>query len=132
MNTTLSFAGRATGWLSNLLGAALPVDVAPEKRIIDLSPTNFERFSIRFSDAQGRDQFEVVRLIAAEIARLEITHSFLGTLTVRDGRTRWRVEPAIDRPRISGWVQADTASDREQIVAAIHDFLTEEVGLSLS
>jgi hypothetical protein len=133
MNNALSFAaGRATGWLGNLLGGALPIDVAPEKRIIDLSPTNIDRFSIRFADAQGRDQFEVVRLIAAEIERLDITHSFLGALTVRDGRTRWRVEPAIGVARISGWVQADSTGDREQIIAAIREFLTREIGLTLS
>lgn len=93
-----------------------------------------DRTSIRidYRDPEGRDPFDIVRLLSAHLETQGIAHTNLGHISVTDGAARWRVEPGLDGNRIEAWVEANDPEDREQILAGLEAFLTGPLSLNLS
>ena len=108
-----------------------PVATAARAGLFDRGDPDRTPIRFAYRDAEGRDPFEILRLLSADLNAQGIDHVYVGHISVTDGAARWRVEPALDDNLIQGWVEADDPDDRIQIVSGLRDFLTERLSLTL-
>lgn len=109
-----------------------PVATLAQSGLLEREGAGRLSFDIGYRDSLRRDPFEIVRLLAVELSRLGVQHSHAGYLTATDGAARWRVEPALDGQRIAGWIEAENAGDRLQVLEGVRAFLVDTLSLTLT
>lgn len=108
-----------------------PLATAGRAGLFGGAGANRTELHIPYVDRLGRDPFDVVRLLSAELEAQGIAHSYAGHISVTDGAARWRVQPSLDGDVIEGWVDADDPDDRRQIVEGLEDFLRGRLSLAI-
>ncbi len=121
-----------SSWKWGIYNPVRPIAALRQSGLFESEDAGKLRFDFTFEDSGGRDSIDIVGLLAGELERQGIQHANVGFLRVKDGGSHWVVEPSLNEPRISGWVQADSATDRQQVVRGIRDFLTGTSGIQLS
>jgi hypothetical protein len=91
-----------------------------------------EHFDFAFAAWNGIESAEAVTRLSRRLHALDIVHRFAdGEITVVEDAVRWKVAPVHGALRIAGWVEAPDAGTREMIVAAVEEFLIDELGIRL-
>lgn len=91
-----------------------------------------DHFDFAFAAWNGIESSEAVVRLSRRLHALDIAHRFAdGAITVADADVRWTVAPVPGALRIAGWVEAPDAETRRMIVAAVEEFLIEELGIRL-
>jgi hypothetical protein len=88
-------------------------------------------FEFAFAAWNGIDSIEAVERLSARLTMLGIEHRFARAISVRDGDVRWEVAPVTGALRITGWVEGPDADQRMLVMAAIEEFLIDELGIRL-
>lgn len=91
-----------------------------------------EHFDFAFAAWNGIESGEAVTRLSRRLHALDIAHRFTGgEITVVEDTVRWKVAPVPGVLRIAGWVEAPDAETRAMIVAAVEEFLIDELGIRL-
>lgn len=91
-----------------------------------------DRFELAFAAWNGIESEEAVSRLSRRLHALDIAHRLTdGVIEVHDGAVRWQVAPVQGALRIAGWVEAPDQETRAMIVAAVEEFLIEELGIRI-
>lgn len=123
--------GLLRGW-GGFYNPARPIAALTRAGWFEREDADRAHFHWPYHDTQGRDPFEVVAQVSAELRRQGIEHTHLGYIGVIDGPAYWRVEPALAGAAVEGWVQAEQPEDREQILNGLRAVLTDVLSLQLA
>ena len=123
----VTLIGRVQLWTDRAAPAARPPAAAPDGPV-DAGRQGFE---FAFAAWNGIDSRQAVERLSTRLTALGIDHEYRRVIAVHDGATRWEVAPVAGALRITGWVEAPSADERMMVMAAIEEFLIEELGIRL-
>jgi hypothetical protein len=128
----VTLIGRVQLWTDRAAPAARPPAAAPDGPVYS-GPVDAGRqgFEFAFAAWNGIDSRQAVERLSARLTALGIDHDYRRVIAVHDGATRWEVAPVAGALRITGWVEAPSADERMMVMAAIEEFLIEELGIRL-
>lgn len=86
-------------------------------------------FAFEYTTTSRLPALDVVERLADKLRDAGIDHRNVGGLLVTDNTATWWIEADFDAPRLSGWVEAESGSDRRQIISGIRDFLERDLRL---
>lgn len=116
-----------------LLSARRSTVTAPQvaRRVAEQAVTR-DHFDFAFAAWNGIESAEAVTRLSRRLHALDIAHRFAGgEIMVVEDAVRWKVAPVPGALRIAGWVEAPDAETRAMIVAAVEEFLIDELGIRL-
>lgn len=87
---------------------------------------------IWFESDDGVTAYDVVDRLSQHLDDQGLEHSKLGGLIVRDGGTRWGVDPDGELPLLTVWADTRQTRHHAQVVAGVEQFLCETMGLRLT
>lgn len=90
-----------------------------------------QKLRIAFTGADKLDSIDVVARLAEHLTTLGVAHSNVGGIHVQDGTASWRLDPVIGQDQLEGWIQSPDARDHTSIVAAITDFMRQDLKLDV-
>lgn len=91
-----------------------------------------DRFELAFAAWNGIESEEAVIRLSRRLHALDIAHRLTdGVVDVHDDTVRWQVAPVHGALRIAGWVEAPEQETRAMIIAAVEEFLIEELGIRI-
>lgn len=76
--------------------------------------------------------YDVIDHLSFHLDAQCIGHTKMGGIIVRDGGTRWGVDPDPDQPFVTVWADTANTSFRDQIIHGVEDFLAGEMALDLA
>jgi hypothetical protein len=89
-------------------------------------------FAFDFSGPPSVSAYDVIDRLSEELNGRGIRHSKAGGILVDNNGTRWWLEPELGANRVTGWVESEEDSNREQIIGALRQFLSRDMGLRLA
>ncbi len=103
----------------------------PARRVAEPAAAR-DPFDFAFAAWNGIESAEAVARLSRRLHALDIAHRYVdGEIMVVEDAVRWKVAPVPGALRIAGWVEAPDSETRGMIVAAVEEFLIDELGISL-
>jgi hypothetical protein len=75
--------------------------------------------------------YDVITALSEHLDRLGIPHTASGAIAVDIGGTSRWLEAEFGERRVRGWVQSESAGERQRVLAAIRGFLSHDLRLAL-
>lgn len=86
-------------------------------------------FRIELRGAPADASYDAIEALSRRLRRDHIAFVKSGGLMVEDNSASWWVEPEIGAPRLTGWIEAASGHDRQQILDGLESFLRDDLRL---